>query len=218
MSKQAKAVKPTIVLSADLVTIAKKIGTQVKGANKVALELGKLTVQAAPMLSAESLDAFIATCKTACGDAPEATVKVYMSNVRGVLRAMFDGYVPADGVSIKAMYADAPKGKGQNTGNTTGARTVKGKDQSGKKEPEAVARPMSMADVALFMFGHSDDELVAALTWASKNEASLIRYVKANAEAAAKPATKLAAVKGNAKPRKAPAVPVAPVEQIKMAM
>lgn len=186
MSTQSKVIKPTITLSSDVVAIARKVGTQIKGANKVAVELGKLALQAANLVTAETLDAFIVECKKACGDAPEGTVKVYMSNVRGVIRAIHDGYEPEAGTSIKAMYSAAPKGKGANAGNTKGSRVVKGRDQSGTKEP-AKAREMTMADAALFVFGHVDDELVAALEWAKQNELAFVRYVKANVAAASAP-------------------------------
>lgn len=183
MSKQAKA---TVTLAADAIVIAKKVGTQIKSANKVAIVLGELAMQAANLITAETLDAFIVECKKACGDAPEGTVKVYMSNVRGVIRAIHDGYEPEAGTSIKAMYNAAPKGKGANAGNTKSSRIVKGKEQSGTKEP-AKAREMTMADAALFVFGHVDDELVAALEWAKQNELAFVRYVKANVAAAAAP-------------------------------
>ena len=184
MSAQTKAAKPAIVLSNDAIAIAKKVGTQIKGANKVAVELGKLALQAGSVVTAETLGAFIDECKKHCGAVAESSAAVYLSNMRGVLRAMLEGYEPETGASIKAMYAAAPKGTGRQS--TPGARTVKGKDQSGTKEPVAKAesRPMTMSDVALYLFGHSDDELVASLEWAKQNESAFVRYVKANVAAA----------------------------------
>ena len=190
MSKQSK---PVVVITGELAKTAKSIGAAIRAAEKTAVTLGTLAREAAPMIkNAETLDAFVKECRVQCGkNVSESSVKTYMSMIRGVLRHAVAGNEIPEGESIKAMYSEAKKGTGANKGGKP--RTVK----TETREEKPAARTMTLADAALFVFGHADDELVAALEWAKQNEMAFLRYVKANVEASTKPVT----TKPAAKPR-----------------
>lgn len=172
----------TVSITGDLLTIAKRIGTTIKNADKLAITLGKLARDAAPKIKDEkTLDAFITECRKQCKGASDASTKTYLSMVRGVLRAAVDGWTLPDDDSIKVMYKDAPKGKGSNRGGTGKPRNV----EKEKRDAAPKAKTITIEDAVRIIFGHADDELIAALEWARQNEVSFIRYVKANIAAAA---------------------------------
>lgn len=190
-----KQTKPSIAINGDLLTIAKKIGATIKSADKLAITLGKLAREASPMIKDEkTLDAFITECRKQCKGASDSSVKTYMSMIRGVLRAAVDGWTLPDDDSIKAMYKDAPKGKGSNRGGTGKPRTV----EKEKRDAAPKAKTITVEDAVRVIFGHADDELIAAVEWARQNELSFLRYVKANIAAAA---TAAAIKTAAAKPR-----------------
>lgn len=175
----------TVSITGDLLTIAKRIGTTIKNADKLAITLGKLARDAAPMIKDEkTLDAFITECRKQCKGASEASTKTYLSMVRGVLRAAVDGWTMPDDDSIKAMYKAAPKGKGANKGGTGKPRTVE-KEKRDVTEP-AKAVKATPADIAKLLWGVADDESAAAVEWIQSHMLRVMNYVKASIEADAK--------------------------------
>lgn len=205
MSKQTKATtatKPAIVVTGDLLAIAKKVGTAIKAVDKTAVVLGDLARQAIPHIASEELlAAFVAECKKQCGTASEASVKVYLSQVRGVIRAALKGWeLPAED-SIKALYKEAPKGNGANAGGgkprtikTETRETAPAKATMAPADVAAMAVKLPVSDklttAARMLFGHCDDSIIAALEWVASNESALLRFVEEQVSAAAAPAAK----------------------------
>ena len=184
------ALAPAVVIAGDLLAIAKKVGAAVKAVDKTAIVLGDLARQAIPHVTSEELlAAFIAECKKQCGAASEASVKVYLSSVRGVIRAAMAGWDLPNDKSIKALYKEAPKGNGQNAGGGK-PRTVK----TEKHDTAPAKAAMAPADVAALavklpvsdklttaarmLFGHCDESIIAALEWIASNEAAMLRFVE----------------------------------------
>lgn len=196
-----------VALPVKLERIAAAVAGAMQETVSLSETLGSLTREAGALIvkSPELCDPFVDACRQLCeaSGLTDGSFKVYMSNIRGVVRAMVDGYKPKDGQSLRAMYDAAPKGKGANKGNTS-ARKPRPADGTAQTETgsvgdgdESVAAsysrvkatplPTAGASVAerrhaamIVLFGHADDELDAALTWAAKHELSFVRYVKAN--------------------------------------
>lgn len=203
-SKSTKASAPVVAvaLSPALELIASQVAGALQETASLSETLGELTRDAGKIIAKkpEMLDPFVDGCKQMCASVglTEGSFKVYMSNIRGVLRAMVDGYAPKAGMSLRAMYDAAPKGTGRQ--KATGARhaTDKAGDASESAEgeivkPVAVSKDDARRAAMVTLFGHADDELDAALAWAKENELAFVRYVKANIAAAKAPALKKAA-------------------------
>jgi hypothetical protein len=211
MSKSTKALsKPSALITA--IAIAPKlevIAAQVAGAMQetasLSETLGSLTREAGLLLvkSPDQLDPFIDACRQLCASCglTEGSFKVYMSNIRGVCRAMIDGYKPKDGQSLRAMYDAAPKGTGRQKAPAvkTGARHAGDKVESDDGEDGGVVAsapaPVTKADARraamMVLFGHADDELDAALTWAAAHEVRFVGFVAAQVAFDAKPSKKV---------------------------
>lgn len=213
MTKQANKPSAPVVavsLTKALETIAAEIAGALHESISVSATIGELTAKAGKEIAKkpEMVAPFVDACRQLCDaqGVSEASVKVYMSHIRAVLRAMCDGYAPAKGATLRQMYEAVPKGTGRS--KATGARTPKGETaepSDGDVGETAKPRAMTTADVALFLFGHCDDQLTAALEWAKANEASFVRYVQANiaaAQAADAGLAKKPAPAKAAKPRK----------------
>lgn len=207
-SKQSKAsaVTVAVALLPSLELIASQVAGALQETASLSETLGELTRDAGKIIAKkpDMLDPFVDGCKQMCASVglTEGSFKVYMSNIRGVLRAMVDGYAPKAGMSLRAMYDAAPKGTGRQ--KATGARHATDKPSSGVTVDEldvehvvgkAVAPSAADARRAAMvtLFGHADDELDAALAWAKANELAFVRYVAANIAAAKAPALKKAA-------------------------
>lgn len=196
----------TVALPASLELIAAQVAGALHETTSLSETLGSLTREAGKLIKKqpEMIDPFIDAARQLCGSVglTEGSFKVYLSNIRGVIRAMVDGYAPKDGQSLRAMYDAAPKGTGRQ--KATGARHTApsaaqaGSDADGGDDDSGAApvaaKPADTKRAAILaLFGHCDDELVAALAWAAQNETSFVRYVKANLQAAKAPALKKAA-------------------------
>lgn len=175
--------------------IAVHIGSALVESTSLSETLGELTRDAGIAMREQPdlLDSFMVECKEFCAGAglTEGSFKVYMSNIRGVIRAMIDGYEPQDGQSLRAMYDAAPKGKGANKGNTVkgGARhNTKAADVETDDDADEVSAPVKATaapskadarrDAMVLLFGHCDDELDAAVQWAAAHEPRFINLVK----------------------------------------
>lgn len=186
-SKAAVAVALPVALE----TIAAQVAGALQETASLSETLGDLTRDAGKSIvkKPELLEPFVDACKQMCASVglSEGSFKVYMSHIRGVLRAMVEGFKPAAGATLRQMYDAAPKGTGRQ--KATGARHAMSKPGSGDESGDsagaaAVAPADAKRDAIRVLFGHCDDELSAAVAWAVQNEASFIRYVKANIQAA----------------------------------
>lgn len=198
-----------VALPVKLEKIAAAVAGAMQETASLSETLGTLTREAGKLITAkpELCDPFVDACRQLCESVglTEGSFKVYMSNIRGVIRAMVEGYAPNDGQSLRAMYDAAPKGTGRQ--KATGARVTKNgqegtatasddaDDTEGAPMPtKAVSAAERRHAAMVVLFGHADDELDAALSWAAKNELSFVRYVKANLSAVAPAAPKTATV------------------------
>lgn len=192
MSKQIK--KP-VTLTKTLTAIAHEISAAIIEADQLqgrihslSATLGTLTRKAgkAPGMNEARINAFADACRDACVNAGLAadSVKVYLSNIRGVLRAMLkQGYDPVDGETLRNMYDQRPRDESKKTG----AQTVK-KESKAKADNtvEIELTPEQSREAAIrFLFKSYDAELDDAVRYAAANQISFMRWVKANVEAAA---------------------------------
>lgn len=188
-------VRVAVALPAALEDIAHQVAGALQETASLSETLGELTRDAGKLIAKkpELLDPFIDACKQLCGAVglTEGSFKVYLSNIRGVLRAMVSpeiAYAPKAGQTLRSMYESVPKGTGRQ--KATGARhaTDKADVPAGSEKPATGPEKAAVApskadtkrDAITALFGHCDDELAAAIEWAKQNEASFVRYVKAN--------------------------------------
>lgn len=203
-----------IALTPKLEVIAATIAGAMQETASLSETLGTLTREAGVLIrkNPDMLDPFVDGVRQLCESCglTEGSFKVYMSNIRGVIRAMIDGYNPKDGQSLRAMYDAAPKGKGRQAVKT-GARTEPkaapsddASDDSGdpinpiKSAPLASSGP-TLAErrhaAMVVLFGHADDQLDAALAWAAKHELRFTNFVTMQVAFDAKPSSPVSAKK-----------------------
>jgi hypothetical protein len=135
MSKSVNA-NATIVHAVALPIKLELIAAQVAGAMQetasLSETLGSLTREAGVIITKQPdmIEPFMHMTRELCAAVglTEGSFKVYMSNIRGVIRAMVEGYKPKDGQSLRAMYDNAPKGTGRQKAPApkTGARPTNG--------------------------------------------------------------------------------------------
>lgn len=194
MTKQATApATVAIALPAKLEELALNIAGALQETASLSETLGELTREAGAIIKRkpETLDPFIDACKQLCASVglSEGSVKVYLSNIRGVLRAMVGGYTPKAGAGLRAMYDAAPKGSGrQRAGARHGTDKADGDDKAEDAPTPVASKADTKRESIVALFGHCDDALMAAIEWAAKNETSFVRYVEANIKAAQAPA------------------------------
>lgn len=194
MAKQTKTAIVAVALPAKLEELALNIAGAIQESMSLSEVLGDLTREAGAIIKRkpEMLDPFIDACKKMCAAVglAEGSVKVYLSNIRGVIRAMVAGYAPKAGMGLRAMYDAAPKGTGR---QKAGARHSTDKADKGEANESAMPAPAASRgdakrDAIVALFGHCDDELMAAIEWAVKNEPSFVKYAQANVWAEQAPA------------------------------
>ena len=207
--------KATVVHAVALPVALENIAAQVAGALQetasLSETLGTLTRDAGKLIKRQPdmIDPFMDACRQLCAAVglTEGSFKVYMSNIRGVIRAMVEGYNPKDGQSLRAMYDAAPKGTGRQKAKT-GARPNDGVsavesnvgDKDGSYErsvaasynrdqatPAAPSKADKRRAAMIELFGHADDELDAALAWAAAHEMRFVNVIKSQIEFDAKP-------------------------------
>ena len=188
-----------VALPDALEEIASRVAGAIGESLSLSETLGDLTREAAPQLVGDTVVPFVDACAQLCDAAGLTTgsVKVYLSNMRGVLRAMVAGWnPPADVETLRAMYGAIPdefRGSGANRGNTTkrGARTATAKDE-GQDDGEASPAQAATANPKLIdkeaairrLFGHFDDRLADAMEYAMAHESMFVRWAEASAKAA----------------------------------
>lgn len=201
-----------VVLPVELEVIASSIAGALQETQSLSETLGDLTRQAGARIlkmgavkAPDMVDPFIDACKQMCDSVglTEGSFKVYMSNIRGVLRAIVGGWkAPKGDMTLRAMYEAAPKGTGRQ--KATGARpndgtkataesSDDGDDVTDEIESLAKAAPVKPADAKhaamVALFGHADDELAAALQWAAQHEMRFLNIIKQQIAFDSKPAT-----------------------------
>lgn len=139
--------------------------------------LGDLTRSAAAHVTNEDdVNQFADACKRHCESAglTEGSFKVYLSNIRGVLRAMLKGYKPADGAPLRSMYDNRPdSGTGKRQPRTKGAGT----SVAPQDTKPAASVTATREDLIRLIFGHCDAQLVECVEWAAKHETEFVRFV-----------------------------------------
>lgn len=196
-----------VALPAGLELCAAQIAGALQEKASLSETLGALTIEAGRTLikAPDLLDPFMDACRQMCGSVglTEGSFKVYMSNIRGVIRAMIlTGYKPKAGQSLRSMYDAAPKGTGrEKVQPKTGARPNDGAkatdDSDGvESELESLAGPgqakkqtaaESRHAAVVTLFGHVDDELLAAISWAAQHELRFVNLIKAQIAFDSKP-------------------------------
>lgn len=198
-----------VALSATLELIASEIAGALQETQSLSETLGELTRCAGVEIkkNPDMIDPFIDACKQMCAavSLTEGSVKVYLSNIRGVLRAIAGGWkAPKGDMTLRAMYEAAPKGTGrQKVQPKTGARPNDGtkaidhdaatrgeggEDGDEAPAPVAAVKPADAKRAAtVALFGHFDDELLAALQWAAQHEVRFLNIIKQQIAFDAKP-------------------------------
>lgn len=195
-----------VALPVALEEIAAQVAAALHETQSLSETLGDLTRQAGAAIkkNADLVDPFVDACKQMCGAVglTEGSSKVYLSNIRGVLRAIVGGWkAPKGDMTLRAMYEAAPKGTGRQ--KATGARPndgVKAVAESSEDGDDVLSEIESAAakvvkpadakrDAMVALFGHADDELAAALAWAAQHELRFLNLIKSQIAFDAKPAT-----------------------------
>lgn len=193
-----------VPLPAKLETIASEISGALQETASLSETLGAKAREAGLIIAKkpELLDPFIDAVRQLCAAVgmTDGSVKVYLSNMRGVLRAMVAGYRPAEGAGLRAMYDSAPKGTGRqkatgprHTAPKAGATGEDEGDAAGESETApAPAKAPSKAEVRraaiVALFGHYDDEIDALVDFIVEHEAMALRWVAGEVQAARKAA------------------------------
>lgn len=190
-----------IALPDTLNLIASQVAGALQETVSLSVTLGDLTREAGKAIktNADMVDPFVDACRQMCDACglTEGSVKVYLSNIRGVLRAMAGGWkAPKGDMTLRAMYEAVPKGTGRQ--KATGPRqNMKGEpadtsddegDDVAETNAPATVRPIDAKKAAMIaLFGHADDELLAALDWAAQHEMRFLNLVKAQLAFDSKP-------------------------------
>lgn len=195
-SIQSKAKAPStpvvaVALPVALERIAHELSGAIQESTSLSVTLGNLTIKAAKHVKAETLDPFVDACKQLCESAglTEGSFKTYLSNIRGVLRAMLDGYKPKPGESLRTMYNAAPKGKGR---QKAGARTPTGKADIADDGDDgdvvtlapAEAKKLDKNAAITLLFGTCNPELMAAVDYAVSHSGLFMSWAGASVKAA----------------------------------
>lgn len=205
VNQKASAVVHAVALPVALETIAAQIAGAMMETASLSETLGTLTRDAGKLIkkNPDMLDPFVDACRQLCASVglTEGSFKVYMSNIRGVIRAMVAGYNPKDGQSLRAMYDAAPKGTGRQAVKT-GARhdTDKPESDEGKQDdaPKSATKEELRRGAMVALFGHYDDQLDAALAWAAQHEMRFLNLIAEQVKFDNKPVGKVAAPKAKA--------------------
>lgn len=193
MAKQTK--KPATVNTVNIVTLTKgltDIAHEIGAALSATLEtenrlvslsatLGTLTRKAGKNrgMTLARVDAFAEECKAICinaGMQPDS-LKVYLSNIRGVLRAIIAGYDPKEGETLRNMYNQRPKKESDKTGAQT-VHKLDGKGTKGDKAAVKLTADQAREAAIRLLFGSFDSELSDAVRYAANNQPSFTRWVK----------------------------------------
>lgn len=212
MAKQTTKASKAIVrteLSAALNALCDEFLGVISETVSLSKEMGRITRDAAKLVDEETLPAFIAGCAELCDAAglTSGSLKVYLANMRGVLRAMLAGWNPEPNLqTLRSLYDAIPaeyRGQGANKGGGRKPRQPKGDKTPDvpTREPvkgknteavligakaghvsEAEKREARRAAVTL-IFGFHSAELEEAVTYAAEHAGIFQTWAKASAKA-----------------------------------
>jgi hypothetical protein len=185
-----------VALSNELETLAAQFADAMAEGSALQVQLGEMAREAAALLKdqPDNLAAFTDACRQLClaHGLTEGTVDKTLSNLRGVVRAILGGAeLPAD-ATLRAMYDAIPKdpnkGGRKPRQSATGAQDKP--TDTGKDEP-VKDRPATKLDLVRALFGHADENLLAAVEYAVKHEQMFTAWAEASAKAAQAPRAQL---------------------------
>lgn len=191
-AKKPGKARVEVGLSDTLETLAARFALVLSEQVSLSEELGGIAREAAPQLTAETVIPFVDACAQMCEASGLTTgsAKVYLSNMRGVLRAMVAGWnPPAEVTTLRAMYDAIPqehRGTGANKGNRTPRQPV-GEGSADKPATQAAVTDPNRVDMETAIrriFGHYDEALANAVEYAVAHEAMFTRWAAASAKAA----------------------------------
>lgn len=196
-TKPGKAVV-AVALPAKLETIAAEISGALQETASLSESLGAKAREAGAIIAKKPdlLDPFIDAVRQLCAAVglADGSVKVYLSNMRGVLRAMIGGWSPDAGMGLRAMYDAAPKGTGRQ--KATGpmvrmqapARASANEtadddaEESSTPAPAPAPAKQSPAEIRraaiVALFGHFDESLDAMMDYIVEHETKALRWVE----------------------------------------
>lgn len=194
-------------LPAKLEDIASEIAAAIHETASLSEMLGDKTREAGALIAKkpELLDPFIDACRQFCTAVglTDGSVKVYLSNMRGVLRAMCAGWKPKADQTLRSMYDEAPKGTGRQ--KAMGPRQHVAAPEGGEDGDDDAAAPVvakapTKAELRraaiVTLFGHYDDSIDALMDYVVTNESKALRWVESEIlavrQAAATPLRKAA--------------------------
>jgi hypothetical protein len=189
-AKKPGKTRVEVPLSDALEDIAARVAGAIGESLSLSETLGDLTREAAPQLTADTVVPFVDACAQLCASAglTSGSVKVYLSNMRGVLRAMVQGWKPdADVATLRAMYDAIPaeyRGTGANKGNRGPRQPGGGTDAAATAQAVTDPKQVDRETAIRRLFGHYDDKLAEAVEYAIANEAMFTRWAQASAKAA----------------------------------
>lgn len=180
--KPGKAVL-AVALPVKLEVLALEISGAILESNSLSTTLGALVQQAGKLIKTEDLIApFLDACKQFClaADLTEGSFKVYLANIRGVLRAMVTaGYKPAEGMGLRGMYDGAPKGMGRQAAGSQAGKGAKAAPVGGDMITVTPAQAKALDDNAAVtrLFGTCNDELMTAVKFAATHTGQFMHWV-----------------------------------------
>lgn len=201
MNTKTPAVVTTITaIVADVRALASAYRAQEGAAAKAAAAVRTIGAK----VKADQVDSAAAQIKTALEPVLSiGSLKVEVSRIKGVLRAMAGGFKPEEGESLRAMYERGGKGNGR---QKSGARHDKPESKKAAK-PDAQTPAANLADMsddtrretlALAIWGYCEPALIAAIEVAETHASEFMEWAAKLQQKAAtdspvkstKPATK----------------------------
>lgn len=175
-----------VPLSNELEELAARFADALAEGAALQTQLGDVAREAAVLLkdNPDNLAPFVDAARQLCTahGLTEGTVDKTLSHLRGVVRAILNGYEPEEGLSLRAMYEAIPKDAGK--GGRKPRQPASGTKPASKGAEPAKATPATKADLVRALFGHMDDELMSAVEYAVKHEAMFTAWARASAKAA----------------------------------
>lgn len=167
----------------------RKLAAAFANVGKAGVKLGDTVLEIAPTIPQDGIEVF---CKMLQAKLDEQSPEMANSNktqvtyVRRVLKAIIvDGVEVKPGQTLRGLYDSLPKTKTGGASHTRKINAGAEEKPAGREEKPSKARTISVEDAVRTIFGHTDDELMAAVEWARQNELSFVRYARANIAAAA---------------------------------
>lgn len=186
--KNATPVVDLSPMSKGLTDVKNQLVKEISAASKAAVTLGALVSKAGKLAKDEAaLSALTGHIGQECQGAVSAeSLKVYLSQIRGVIRAMWQGYKPAPDAALGAMYKDAPKGKGRQSDGAGKRGTDKAKAGETPDGDTVELTPEQKTELAIrWLFAMHTPELAQAIEYARHNTGLFMTWAAASEKAKA---------------------------------